>query len=239
MCLIRTPRRLDWPSFPFWARATSTPSSAAIKTPCAAASRPWSSINSPTAICSRGGQASPTCTAMRLPRWPCARPMASHATLISKSPRGGRLHSSSRHRTPRPAAGVTHRGKPATRRSSAGRSSPCAAATLPVCPSLGQLCSGCSDYLNLAAADPKKITYSYQPGHASLAGHDRRSPGQPPAPGLAAQSPGADQGRGPSGGAPREQSDSGTSTTGITPRSSCTTSRTRTGSAGTPASAKS
>ncbi|MGZ3353769.1 MAG: prenyltransferase/squalene oxidase repeat-containing protein [Isosphaeraceae bacterium] len=24
---------------------------------------------------------------------------------------------------------------------------------------------GCSDYLNLAAADPKKITYSYQPGH--------------------------------------------------------------------------
>ena len=39
-----------------------------------------------------------------------------------------------------------------------------------------------------------------------LAGHDRRGPGQPPAPGLAAQSPGADQGRGPSGGAPREQS---------------------------------
>ena len=54
---------------------------------------------------------------------------------------------------------------------------------------------GCSDYLNLAATDAKKILYCVPARPPRLTGHDGRGPGQPSAPGLAAQSPVAGQGR--------------------------------------------
>ena len=59
---------------------------------------------------------------------------------------------------------------------------------------------GCSDYLNLAAADPKKITYSYQPGHEVSPVMTAEALVSRQLLGLAANHPGADQGRRPGGG---------------------------------------
>ena len=176
------------PAAPARGRATSTPRSAATRTPCAGASSGWSQHQQPNGDLFVGGAGiaylyshaiatMALCEAYGLSRDP---------QLRGAGPAGARLHRRvPEHRDRRlavlPGPGGRHLGlrladlRPAERPPGRADRPPSDAPRLPRLPRPGR------------RPTPKKITLRLQPGRSRLAGHDRRGPGQPAAPGLAAR----------------------------------------------------
>ena len=184
----------------------------------------WSTTSRPTATSSPARPAWPTCTATPSGRWRCARRTGSRRTPIEAArPACDQVH--------RQLAGPEHRRlallpRPG-RRYLGLRLADVRTAERPHGAGIAvprMILKGCTRYLDLAAADQHRITYAYLPGRGGLAGHDRRGPAGPPAPGLAAELPAPrSRARRQIAQRPRDIRRSGTSITGITRPSSCTT----------------
>ena len=101
MCSSRTPPRPAWPSCP----SSGAGYIHTVKCRHQDAVRRGLECPGPASAAQRRpvrrrGPASPTCTAMRSPRWHCARPTGSLATRSSRARAAGASTSSSRPRTP-------------------------------------------------------------------------------------------------------------------------------------------